>query len=72
MSSPCIAPDGDTPLVAAQGQAWDAALLVRYPSREAFIRMVADPAHREITSLRSRALDEAVLQPTTPWTRRVG
>ncbi|WHM29938.1 hypothetical protein OH540_07840 [Streptomyces sp. BPPL-273] len=47
-------------------------LLVHYPSREAFIRMVADPAHREITSLRSRALDEAGLQPTTPWTRRVG
>ncbi|MFI7345855.1 DUF1330 domain-containing protein [Streptomyces sp. NPDC049936] len=64
--------DGDTPLVAAQGQAWDAVLLVRYPSREAFSRMVADPGYREITSLRSRALDEAVLQPTTPWTRRAG
>ncbi|MFE2357050.1 DUF1330 domain-containing protein [Streptomyces parvulus] len=64
--------DGDTPLVAAQGQAWDAVLLVRYPSREAFSRMVADPGYREITSLRSHALDEAVLQPTTPWTRRAG
>ncbi|MFJ8184599.1 DUF1330 domain-containing protein [Streptomyces sp. NPDC096105] len=61
--------DGDTPLVAGQGQAWDAVLLVRYPSREAFVRMVTDPGYQEITRLRSRALTEAVLQPTTPWTR---
>ncbi|MFG3133783.1 DUF1330 domain-containing protein [Streptomyces tendae] len=64
--------DGDTPLVAAHGQAWDAVLLVRYPSREAFSRMVADPGYREITRLRTRALTEAVLQPTTPWSRRAG
>lgn len=61
--------DGDTPLVAEPGQAWDAVLLVRYPSREAFSRMVADPGYREITPLRTRALTEAVLQPTVPWTR---
>ncbi|WP_306371334.1 DUF1330 domain-containing protein [Nocardiopsis sp. CC223A] len=59
--------DGGTPLVAEEGQDWDAVLLVRYPSREAFGRMVADPGYQEITSLRSRALAEAVLQPTTPW-----
>ncbi|MFE6305608.1 DUF1330 domain-containing protein [Nocardiopsis sp. NPDC057823] len=59
--------DGATPLVAEEGQAWDAVLLVRYPSREAFGRMIADPGYREITALRSRALAEAVLQPTTPW-----
>ncbi|MEU9735664.1 DUF1330 domain-containing protein [Streptomyces sp. NPDC048002] len=59
--------DGDTPLVAEDGQAWDAVLLVRYPSREAFLRMVADPGYREVTALRSGALAEAVLQPTVPW-----
>ncbi|MDE3723470.1 DUF1330 domain-containing protein [Nocardiopsis sp. N85] len=59
--------DGDTPLVAEAGQGWDAVLLVRYPSREAFGRMIADPGYREITALRSRALVEAVLQPTNPW-----
>ena len=59
--------DGGTPLVAEEGQDWDAVLLVHYPSREAFSRMVADPGYQEITSLRSRALAEAVLQPTTPW-----
>ncbi|MFI6206306.1 DUF1330 domain-containing protein [Streptomyces sp. NPDC051041] len=59
--------DGGTPLVAEDGQAWDAVLLVRYPDRAAFSRMVADPEYQEITGLRSRALTEAVLQPTTPW-----
>ena len=62
--------DGAAPLVAEEGQDWDAVLLVRYPSREAFSRMVSDPKYQEITHLRSRALTEAVLQPTTPWTAR--
>ena len=59
--------DGGTPLVAEQGQDWDAVLLVRYPSREAFSRMVADAEYQEVTSLRTQALTEAVLQPTTSW-----
>lgn len=54
-------------LVAEPGQAWDAVLLVRYPSREAFTAMVADRGYREVTQLRTRALTEAVLQPTIPW-----
>ncbi|MGY1728104.1 DUF1330 domain-containing protein [Geodermatophilus sp. SYSU D01062] len=61
--------DGDTPLVAEQGQDWDAVLLVRYPSREAFSRMVADPEYQKVTHLRTQALTEAVLQPTTSWVR---
>jgi uncharacterized protein (DUF1330 family) len=60
--------DGDVALVAGDGQAWDAVLLVRYPSRQAFSRMVADPEYQEITRLRTEALEEAVLQPTVPWT----
>ena len=59
--------DGGTPLVAEQGQDWDAVLLVRYPSREAFSRMVADPEYQDVTQLRTQALTEAVLQPTTSW-----
>ncbi|MEV0135837.1 DUF1330 domain-containing protein [Dactylosporangium sp. NPDC050688] len=54
-------------LVAEPGQQWDAVLLVRYPSRRAFSRMVADPQYQQITHLRSGALQEAVLQPTAPW-----
>ena len=42
-------------------------LLVRYPSRAAFSRMVADPEYQEVTVLRTRALTEAVLQATSPW-----
>ncbi|MBN0042836.1 DUF1330 domain-containing protein [Streptomyces actuosus] len=58
---------GATALVAGDGQAWDAVILVRYPSREAFSRMVADPEYQKVTELRTRALEEAVLQPTTQW-----
>ena len=59
--------DGSTALVAEPGQAWDTVLLVRYPDRASFSRMVADPAYQEGTHLRSGALIEAVLQATTPW-----
>jgi len=57
--------DTTTPLVAPpQDTAWDAVLLVRYPSRAAFSAMVADPEYQQITHLRTEALDAAVLQPT--------
>lgn len=59
--------EGHPALVAEDGQAWDAVLLVRYPDRAAFSRMVADPEYQTITHLRSEALLEATLQPTTPW-----
>ncbi|MEV0895257.1 DUF1330 domain-containing protein [Actinoplanes sp. NPDC049802] len=61
--------DGSGALVAEPGQEWDAVLLVRYPSRRAFARMVADPRYRQISHLRAGALSEAVLQPTSPWGR---
>ncbi|MBQ1047718.1 DUF1330 domain-containing protein [Micromonospora sp. C51] len=59
--------DGGPALVAEEGQAWDAVLLVRYPSRTAFSRMVADPEYQQVTRWRTVALQQAVLQPTTPW-----
>jgi len=62
-----FAGSGSTALVAETGQDWDAVLLVRYPSREAFSRMVADPEYQRVTGLRSGALQEAVLQATVPW-----
>ena len=58
---------GGEPLVAEAGQAWDAVLLVRYPSREAFAAMVTDAGYREVTKLRAQSLSEAVLQPTITW-----
>ena len=59
--------DGTTALVAEDGQAWDAVLLVRYPSRQAFSDMVRDPAYQQGAHLRTEALVEAVLQPTVEW-----
>ena len=59
--------DGSTPLVAEAGQDWDAVLLVRYPSRQAFSDLVRDPAYQRGAHLRTGALTEAVLQATVPW-----
>ncbi len=59
--------DGSTVLVAEKGQVWNAVLLVRYPNRTAFTRMVADPEYQQITALRTASLVEAVLQATVPW-----
>jgi len=55
-----------TALVAPSGHAWDTLLLVRYPSRAAFLAMVANRDYQAITHLRTEALEEAVLQATTP------
>ena len=57
---------GSTALVAEAGQDWDAVLLVRYPSRQAFSAMVADPDYQAGTHLRTGSLIEAVLQATIP------
>ena len=59
--------NGLTAVVAEPGQEWDAVLLVRYPSRQAFSDMVRDPAYQAGSHLRTEALTEAVLQATTAW-----
>ena len=56
--------EGGRALVADPGQDWDAVLLIRYPSRQAFAAMVRDPEYRATAHLRAEALTEAVLQPT--------
>ena len=61
--------DAGPALVAEDGQQSDAVLLVHYPDRKTFSQMVADPEYQQITHLRTRALIEAVLQPTQPWGR---
>lgn len=55
---------GSDPIVAEQGQDWDAVLLVSYPSRFAFSEMVRDEEYQRGTHLRTDSLIEAVLQPT--------
>ena len=59
--------DTATALVGPAGFDWDCVLLVEYPSRRAFTDMVADPDYQAVTHLRVDALEEAVLQATTPW-----
>jgi uncharacterized protein (DUF1330 family) len=59
---------GSSVLVAEPGQSWDAVLLVRYPSRQAFSDMIRNPEYQAGTHLRTEALTEAVLQATIPWT----
>ena len=59
--------DLSTVLVAPESHDWDTILIVRYPSRQAFSSMVADPGYQEITGMRTEALEEAVLQATIPW-----
>ena len=54
-------------LVAEADQSWDAVVVVRYPSRSAFLRMASDPGYLEIAHLRIDGLRETVLQPTKPW-----
>jgi uncharacterized protein (DUF1330 family) len=59
--------DCSTTLVAPDAHDWDAMLIVRYPSRSAFLDMVANPDYQAITSLRTESLSAAVLQATVPW-----
>jgi uncharacterized protein (DUF1330 family) len=59
--------DGGRALVAEDGQAWDMVVLVRYPDRQAFAAMIRDPDYQAVAYLRSEALVESVLQPTTPF-----
>lgn len=43
---------------------WDLILLVRYPSRQVFTAMVTDPEYLEVAELRSRGLEDSLLQAT--------
>ena len=58
--------EGGAAVVAEEGQAWDMVVLVRYPDRRAFAAMIRDPEYQAVTHLRTEALVESVLQPTTP------
>jgi uncharacterized protein (DUF1330 family) len=46
---------------------WDAIIVVRYPSRRSFAEIIKDPAYQAVTQYRTKALEAAVLQATTPW-----
>ena len=48
-------------IIGAEDEAWDLALLVRYPSREKFVSMLADPDYLEIAPIRAAALVDSRL-----------
>lgn len=57
--------DLSTALVAHEGFAWDAVVVVKYPSRTAFCEMVRNPGYQEAARLRTAALTAAVLQASS-------
>lgn len=49
------------PLIGEAG--WDMAILVSYPTRQAFLEMSGSPAYLEIAHLRTEALERGELHP---------
>jgi len=47
-------------------ETWDAIALVQYPSRQAFLDMIASPEYQAIHVDREQGLDRTVLYATTP------
>ena len=58
--------DADSPLIGGDAE-WDAVVVVRYPSRSAFLEMVTDVGYQEIAHLRTNALRDSRLIPTDAW-----
>ena len=47
-------------------EAWDTILIVYYPSRQAFLAMIASPEYQAIHRHREHGLERTVLYATTP------
>ena len=47
-------------------ESWDIVMLVRYPSRKAFLEMANDPGYLKVHAYREQALERAVLYATDP------
>lgn len=55
----------DRALIGPTDGEWDVAAVVRYPSRSAFLEMVADPEYLETSRIRTAALADSRLLPCT-------
>lgn len=64
-----FAGDGLPALAAAEGQSWDAVVLVRYPNRRAFSELIGDVDYAVADPVRQSALEDAVLQPLVTMAR---
>jgi uncharacterized protein (DUF1330 family) len=51
-------------LFAPEGERWDEVILVRYPSRSAFARMISNPDYQAGSIHRTAALEDSRLIPT--------
>jgi uncharacterized protein (DUF1330 family) len=56
-------------LLGSPEERWDLALLVRYPSKEAFLALVSNPDYQAITVHRTAALEDSRLIATAPATK---
>jgi uncharacterized protein (DUF1330 family) len=54
------------------GESWDAIALVEYPSRKAFLSMVADPEYQKFHVYREKGLERTVLIATAPTAALLG
>jgi uncharacterized protein (DUF1330 family) len=52
------------------GERWDAIVVVRYPSRAAYVEMLVDPRYQQIVPLRREALRDVALLPMDDWPGR--
>lgn len=53
-------------LIGHPGEGWHKALLVRYPSKRAFLEMVSSPEYQAIVVHRTAALEDSRLIATVP------
>ncbi|NKQ09612.1 DUF1330 domain-containing protein [Pseudomonas sp. SST3] len=61
-----VAASAQVALIAPEQEEWDEMLLVRYPSPEAFLAMLADEEYRAATLHRSAALTDSRLVACSP------
>jgi len=59
--------EAGAPLV---GEAWDGIVVTRYPSRSAFLQLLADSEYQALSAQRRAALREAVMLPMDDWPGR--
>ena len=58
-------------LIAPEEESWDDALLVEYPSKQAFLQMFSNPEYHTITVHRTAALEDSRLLVTTTQTSQL-
>lgn len=62
---------GGEPLIGPAHERWDLALLVRYPSIDAFLSMTSDPGYLSTVGHRTAAVEDSRLLPLEPTDRVV-